>query len=90
MLQSSEFGDLVSRIRAELFVFTIHGDVIPYLANSGYECTGSISCRLRANTAAFNALMTQLNEEAAFLRINNVTLPGSFWNGSCSDANGQF
>lgn len=90
MLQSPELNDLVSRIRAELFVFTLDGDAIPYRADNQYECTGSISCRLRANTAAFDALMTQLNGEAAFLQINNVTLPGDFWNGSCSDANGNF
>ncbi|TLD11538.1 hypothetical protein PspLS_11481, partial [Pyricularia sp. CBS 133598] len=90
MLQSPELNDLVFRIRAELFVFTLDGDAIPHRADNHYECTGSISCRLRANTAAFDALMTQLNEEAAFLQINNVTLPGNFWNGSCSDANGNF
>ncbi|KFA53721.1 hypothetical protein S40293_09644 [Stachybotrys chartarum IBT 40293] len=78
MLDSPALDSLVLRMRAELFVFELDPERSIEFVNGMYECVGKIFCRLRANTPAFDAFMTQLDQSSATFLIDGTELPGNF------------
>ncbi|KAI8710253.1 PNPLA domain-containing protein [Fusarium sp. LHS14.1] len=66
---------LLSRhLRAELFFFELDDSLPPYYSNGAYQCTGTISCRLRATTLEYEAFMQQLWQKTASFRLGGQML----------------
>ncbi|KAH8655641.1 patatin-like phospholipase-like protein [Xylariales sp. PMI_506] len=90
ILDSPSLDKLVSRIRAELFVFELDPDCPYQLVNGIYECVGRIMCRLRAGTNEFDVFMSQLDQSSAVFLVGDAVLPGRFHNHSNKHEDGNF
>ncbi|RSL40975.1 hypothetical protein CEP54_015958 [Fusarium duplospermum] len=66
---TSDLRKLCRHLRAELFLFALDEQSLPYFANGGYHCTGHITCRLRAQTPGYKAFINQLCERAASFQV---------------------
>ncbi|KAJ3454384.1 hypothetical protein MRS44_018278 [Fusarium solani] len=66
---TSDLYQLCRHLRAELFLFALDEQSLPYFANGGYHCTGHITCRLRAQTPEYEAFINQLCEREASFQV---------------------
>lgn len=85
---SKELDRLARCIVAELFLFEL--DSVPKKERGRYICQGRIICRLRAHTAAFQALLQQLNEASAVFLVQGHSLKDANGNEPDRDRNGNF
>ncbi|KAI1359471.1 patatin-like phospholipase-like protein [Xylaria arbuscula] len=75
ILQSPDLSKVVHKIRAQLLLFELD-PVVPFLLRAGsYECTGRITCRLRAGSAEYKTFMSQLHQQKAVFLVENYTIP---------------
>ncbi|KAH7229950.1 acyl transferase/acyl hydrolase/lysophospholipase [Fusarium solani] len=74
MTGSPSLHRLSRHLRAELFFFELDDSLPPYYSNGAYQCTGTISCRLRAMTLEYEAFMQQLWQKTASFRLGGQIL----------------
>jgi hypothetical protein len=90
--ESSELDRLARCMIAKLFFFELDPSVvlIKRNENSEFSCSGFILCRLRAKTAAFEALSNQLTKSLAVFLLENRPLPGFIKDRSLVDRYSNF
>ncbi|KAF4494011.1 Acyl transferase acyl hydrolase lysophospholipase [Fusarium agapanthi] len=71
---SSSLRRLCRHLRAELFLFELDELHPPYFLRGSYQCTGRVTCRLRAHTPEYKAFISQLCEKAASFRVGTQFL----------------
>jgi hypothetical protein len=88
---SSELDRLARCMIAELFFFELDPNMVPERDETGqFSCVGYILCRLRSQTAAYEALFSKLSSNSSKFLLGKHPLPGSIGDRSSLDRDGNF
>ncbi|KAF4467879.1 hypothetical protein FALBO_5249 [Fusarium albosuccineum] len=71
---SPDLRTLCRRFRAEFFLFELDERYPPHFSRGAYQCTGHISCRLRAKTPEYEGFMQQLCSKGACIQLGGQVL----------------